>query len=59
MRSTIIFGRSSLRCSPCLIQAHIERGFGVNKEIVVENLHSKCLCIQRPVFDAISLSGYS
>ena len=37
MRSTIIFGRSSLRCSPCLIQAHIERGFGVNKEIVVEN----------------------
>ena len=38
-------------------QAHIERGFSVNKEIVAENLRSKCLCAQRLVYDAINPSG--
>lgn len=38
-------------------QAHIEMGFSVNKEIVVENSHSKCLCAQRIIYDAINLSG--
>ena len=38
-------------------QAHIERGFSVNKEIVVANLRSKCLCAQHLVYDAINLSG--
>ena len=40
-------------------QAHIERGFSINKEIVVENLHSKCLYAQRLVYDASNLSGKS
>ena len=58
MKSTTIFGRSSLKCSPCLtVKAHIERGFSVNKEIVAENLLSKCLCAQCLVYDAINFSG--
>ena len=38
-------------------QTHIERSFNVNREIVVENLCSKCLCAQRLVYDVINLSG--
>lgn len=38
-------------------QAHIEMGFSVNKEIVVENSHSKCLCAQCIICDAINLWG--
>ena len=37
-------------------QAHVERGFSVNKEILVENLCSKCSWAQHLVYDTINLS---
>ena len=35
-------------------QAQIERGFGVNKEMVIENLHAQSLCALRLVYDSIN-----
>ena len=38
-------------------QTHFEKGFRVNKEIIVENLCLKCLCVQHLTYDPINLSG--
>ena len=37
-------------------QSQIERGFGINKEIVIENLETTSLCAQRLICDHIASS---
>ena len=37
-------------------QSQVERGFGINKEIVIENLHSSSLSAQRIVYDYLKAS---
>ena len=34
-------------------QAQVERGFSINKEMVIENLHAQSLCALRLVYDSI------
>ena len=37
-------------------QSQVERGFSINKEIVIENLHSSSLSAQRIVYDYLKAS---
>ena len=37
-------------------QSQVERGFSINKEIVIENLHSSFLSAQRIVYDYLKAS---
>ena len=37
-------------------QSQVERGLGINKEIVIENLHSSSLSAQRMVYDYLKAS---
>ena len=37
-------------------QSQVERGFSINKEIVIENLHSSSLPAQRIVYDYLKAS---
>lgn len=37
--------------------ANIERGFSINKEILIENLKEESLIAQRVVYDAVSHAG--
>ena len=53
MKSTTIFGKSLLRCSPCLMVKLILKGALVS----IKKLYLKCLCAQHLVYDGINLSG--
>ena len=38
-------------------QGQIERGFGINKNLLVENMHEKSICAQRLVSDFVTSSN--
>ena len=40
-------------------QAYVERGFSINKELLVENLQEESIVCQRMVYDHVNCSGKS